>query len=290
MKKFRADLHVHTVLSPCAEVEMIPPLIVRTALERSIDLIAITDHNASANVAAVQKAAAGTGLTVLPGMEVQSREDVHLLTLFETLDVLEAWQTQVNESLPDLPNRPNFFGEQFVVDETGEFIRKEPRLLSTATHLSIDEIFERVHSLGGIVIPAHVERTIFGLFPTLGLISEKWQVLKLVNGTPLNPEVDLNVKIRGAYGADLMSDVLAFSQPKAVLLTGLTNPQVVRTAQIAEFRAIIFVRGKQPQPETLEIATQEKMPLVTSPYGMFELCGRLHKAGLPSFESNEASS
>ena len=115
-------------------------------------------------------------------------------------------------------------------------------------------------------------------------------IIKLADGTPLNPEVDLNIKIRGALGADLRSDVLAFSQPKGVLLTGLTNPQVVRTAQIAEFRAIIFVRGKQPQPETLDIATQEKMPLISSPFGMFELCGRLHKAGLPSFESNETSS
>jgi serine kinase of HPr protein (carbohydrate metabolism regulator) len=69
-------------------------------------------------------------------------------------------------------------------------------------------------------------------------------------------------------------------------LTGLTNPQVVRTAQMADFRAIIFVRGKQPQPETLELANEENMPLITSPLGMFELCGRLHKAGLPSFESN----
>jgi len=92
MKQFRADLHVHTVLSPCAEVEMIPPLIVQEALERDIDLIAITDHNASANVSAVQKAAQGTNLTVLPGMEVQSGEEVHLLTLFETLDTLATWQ------------------------------------------------------------------------------------------------------------------------------------------------------------------------------------------------------
>lgn len=112
------------------------------------------------------------------------------------------------------------------------------------------------------------------------------EIIKLVEGTPLNPEVDLNVKIRGGCGADLMSDVLASSQPKAVLLTGLTNPQVVRTAQIAEFRAIIFVRGKQPLPETVEIAAQENMPLISSPFGMFELCGRLHNAGLPSFESN----
>lgn len=114
-------------------------------------------------------------------------------------------------------------------------------------------------------------------------------VIDVAAGTLLNPQVDLNVKIRGGIGADLMSDVLAASQPKAVLLTGLTNPQVVRTAQIAEFRAIIFVRGKQPQPETIAIATQENMPLISSPYGMFELCGRLHQAGLPSFEANVPS-
>lgn len=111
-------------------------------------------------------------------------------------------------------------------------------------------------------------------------------IIELVDGTVLNPDIDLNIKIRGGCGADLMSDVLASSQPKAVLLTGLTNPQVVRTAQIAEFRAIIFVRGKQPQTETIAIATQENIPLITSPFGMFELCGRLHSAGLPSFESN----
>jgi PHP family Zn ribbon phosphoesterase len=179
MRKFRADLHVHTVLSPCAEVEMIPPLIVQKALEKDIDLIAITDHNASANVRAVQKAAEGTQLTVLPGMEVQSREDVHLLTIFETLEGLESWQTEVDKALPDLPNQPDFFGEQFVVDETGEFLRHEPRLLLTSTRFSIDEIFERVKELGGLVIPAHAERTAYGLFPTLGLISENWHLLAL---------------------------------------------------------------------------------------------------------------
>src|SRR5688572_18736302 len=176
MKSFRADLHVHTVLSPCAEVEMIPPLIVQAALEHNIDLIAITDHNASANVSAVQKAAKGTGLTVLPGMEVQSREDVHLVALFQTLEALESWQTAVDKALPDLPNQPDYFGEQFVVDETGEYIRSDSRLLLTATSFSIDEIFKRVRALGGLAIPAHVERTSYGLLPTLGLISDHWQL------------------------------------------------------------------------------------------------------------------
>jgi len=188
MKQFRADLHVHTVLSPCAEVEMIPPLIVQTAIEKHIDLIAITDHNKSANVAAVQKAAQGTNLTVLPGMEVQSREEVHLLTLFETLQELEAWQKEVDASLPQLPNEPDFFGEQFVVDETGEFVRSEPRLLLTSTGFSIDEIFESVNALGGIVIPAHVERFSFGLFPTLGLISENWNLIALEISRQITPQ------------------------------------------------------------------------------------------------------
>ena len=188
MKKFRADLHVHTVLSPCAEVEMIPPLIVQEALEHQIDIIAITDHNASANVSAVQRAALGTSLHVLAGMEVQSREDVHLLCLFENLETLSAWQIAVDAALPDTQNNAEFFGEQFVVDESGEFIRSEPRMLLTSTHFTIDEIFERVNALGGLVIPAHVDRTSYGLFPTLGLLSDQWPILSLEISRHITPE------------------------------------------------------------------------------------------------------
>ena len=174
MRTFRADLHVHTVLSPCAEVEMIPPLIVQAALEHHIDIIAITDHNASVNVAAVQKAADGTGLTVLPGMEVQTREDVHLLCLFASLLDLESWQHKVDLSLPDTLNQPEHFGEQYIVDENGEYIRTETRLLLTATEFSIEEVIQYVSTLGGLVIPAHVDRKSFGLFPTLGFLADWW--------------------------------------------------------------------------------------------------------------------
>ncbi len=188
MKEFRADLHVHTVLSPCAEVEMIPPLIVQEALEHKIDIIAITDHNASANVPAVQKAARGTSLKVLAGMEVQSREDVHILCLFEEFETLATWQAAVDKALPDTQNNAEYFGEQFVVDESGEFIRTEPRMLLTSTNFSIDEIFEQVNALGGLVIPAHVDRTSYGLFPTLGLLSPEWPILALEISRHLAPE------------------------------------------------------------------------------------------------------
>lgn len=170
MKTYRAELHVHTALSPCAEVEMIPPLIVQEAQDRGINLIAITDHNATANIAAVQKAAEGSGLAVLPGMELQTREEVHVLCLFDTLDQVNQWQHIIDGLLPSIENQPDHFGEQFVVDETGDFIRREPRLLLTSANISIDDALAQVTSLGGLLIPAHIDRRAFGLIAVLGFI------------------------------------------------------------------------------------------------------------------------
>jgi predicted transcriptional regulator len=110
------------------------------------------------------------------------------------------------------------------------------------------------------------------------------ELVKLIYGRVLTDNVDLNVEVEGGCGADLMSDVLASIQPNAVLLTGLCNPQVVRTAQMADVAAIIFVRGKVPTQDIIDLANDEQIPLITAPYGMFELCGRLYKAGLPSLE------
>lgn len=112
------------------------------------------------------------------------------------------------------------------------------------------------------------------------------EIITIAEGTVLTTDLDTNVNIHGGCCADLMSDVLAYSRPRAVLITGLTNPQVVRTAQMADFRAIIFVRGKRPQQETIDIAIQENIPLISSPFGMFELSGKLHDAGLKSYENN----
>ena len=111
------------------------------------------------------------------------------------------------------------------------------------------------------------------------------EMVEIIKGTVLTPHVPLNREVKGGCGADLMSDVLASIKPDAVLLTGLCNIQVVRTAQMADVRAIVFVRGKMPQPETIELAAQENIPLITSPFGTFELCGRLYRAGLKSFET-----
>jgi predicted transcriptional regulator len=107
-------------------------------------------------------------------------------------------------------------------------------------------------------------------------------VLSVIEGKVISKEVDLNLEIHMGCGSDLMSDVLSFTHEGTLLMTGLTNPQVVRTAEVAGISAIVFVRGKMPPEETIALAEERGIPLLASKYTMFETCGRIYKAGLPS--------
>jgi predicted transcriptional regulator len=107
------------------------------------------------------------------------------------------------------------------------------------------------------------------------------KVLDVIEGKVISKSIDLDLDVQMGGGADLMSDVLAFAQEGSLLMTGLTNPQVVRTAEMAGIKAIVFVRGKIPPPETIALAAEKEIPLLASKYTMFETCGRLYKAGLP---------
>jgi predicted transcriptional regulator len=108
------------------------------------------------------------------------------------------------------------------------------------------------------------------------------QVLSIIDGKAVSRNVDLSQQVNIACGADLMSDVLAFTHAGTLLLTGLTNPQVVRTAEMAGVHAVVFVRGKYPPPETITLAEEKNIPLLASRYTMYETCGRLYSAGLAS--------
>lgn len=108
------------------------------------------------------------------------------------------------------------------------------------------------------------------------------EVLTTIDGKLISKQVDLNLEVQMGCGADLMSDVLAFTHEGTLLMTGLTNIQVVRTAEMAGITAIVFVRGKLPSPETIALANEKRIPLLASKYTMFETCGRLYGAGLPS--------
>ena len=149
---------------------MIPPLIIEEALSKNINLLAVTDHNSIDNVGAVIEAAAGTGIKVLPGIELQTREEIHSLCLFDSLDQAASFYKTILSTFPEIKNNAEFFGEQFVVDASGEFIRREERLLITSSSISLKEAWGEVNTFGGLLIPAHVNRTAFGLLPVLGMV------------------------------------------------------------------------------------------------------------------------
>ena len=182
------DLHLHTVLSPCAEVEMIPPLIVAQAERLGLGGIAVTDHNSAENVQAVIEASQGTDLIVLPGMEVQTREEVHMVCLFDSIEQDLAWQKTVYAHLPRLSNRPDAFGAQFVVDAEGEFVRENDRLLLTSVDLSVEDVTYAVRSLGGLCIPAHVDRPSYSLIANLGFVPPDLHFEALEVSRLLGPE------------------------------------------------------------------------------------------------------
>jgi PHP family Zn ribbon phosphoesterase len=150
---------------------MSPRAIVQRALERGIDLIGITDHNSSENVPALMKAAQGTSLTVLPGMEATSKEEVHLLALFDSVSKAFAFQQIIYEHLPG-ENDQEAFGRQVVVNEESEVLGFNPHLLAGATVLTTDQIVEAIHSLNGVVIASHIDREVFGIIGQLGFIPE----------------------------------------------------------------------------------------------------------------------
>lgn len=172
LKVYNCDLHIHTCLSPCAELDMHPQALVERALEKTIDIIAISDHNASANVPFVTAAAAGKNIRVIPGMEITTSEEMHLLALFETLSDLHELQTVIDQHLFG-QNDENRFGVQAIVNEHGEVEGLNNQLLIGATDLSIDSIVNIIHQLGGLAIPAHIDRESFSVLSQLGFIDDQ---------------------------------------------------------------------------------------------------------------------
>jgi len=169
MKELKADLHVHTCLSPCAEPEMVPTAIVKRAKMLGLDMIAICDHNSSDNAAAVIKAGERESITVIGGIEMTSREEVHVLGLFANERDLQRVQKIVNENLAGT-NDEQVFGPQTIVDDHDRVLGANERLLSSATRLSLDAVVEAIHDCGGLAIASHIDRPSFGLVGQLGFI------------------------------------------------------------------------------------------------------------------------
>lgn len=168
MKRFRADLHIHTALSPCAAEEMTPPAIVAAALAKGLDLIAICDHNSTGNALASQQAAGGR-LTVLAGMEITTCEEVHVLGLFPDAARARACGESVLETLPDAPRKGRHPDRQSLMDSAGRVIGTEGKLLSAASTLTLERTIGLIKTYGGLAIAAHIDRPSYSVISQLGL-------------------------------------------------------------------------------------------------------------------------
>lgn len=169
--RFKADLHIHTCLSPCGELEMIPPLIIKQAKACGLEIIGICDHNSCENVSATAEAAVGSGIVVIGGMEITTREEVHVLAISNDMDALKKIQKIVYRSL-DGKNDPEKFGEQIVADKNGDPKGINERLLIGATRLSLEETIKTIHKYNALAIAAHIDREGFGIIGQIGFIPE----------------------------------------------------------------------------------------------------------------------
>jgi 3',5'-nucleoside bisphosphate phosphatase len=171
VKTFRADLHIHTCLSPCADILMSPRNIAAAAKRMDLDLLGICDHNSAENAAAVAEAAWRLGIRVLPGLEVTSREEVHVLALFDEIEAALSLQERIYEVLPG-ENDDEVFGLQVVAGADDEVLGIIRRFLAGATGLSLEDVIAAVHANRGLAVASHVDREGFGIVGQLGFIPE----------------------------------------------------------------------------------------------------------------------
>ena len=168
MRTLRADLHVHTALSPCGGDEMSPPAIVDAALAAGLDMIAVCDHNAAGNAGAVGEAA-GARLAVIAGMEITTVEEAHVVGLFPTAAAAANAADEVRATLPAVDDDyTRFFGEQFLMSAEGIVRGAETRALALATPLRLDEVVALIKRYGGLAVAAHIDRPTFGVIAQLG--------------------------------------------------------------------------------------------------------------------------
>lgn len=172
MPLYSADLHIHTVLSPCGDLEMSPVNIVKRAKELRLDIIGITDHNSTRHCPVINRLAAEEGIFVLCGAEVTTVEEAHCLCFMPDLEKLEVFQGYLDQFLLNFPNDTAKFGYQVQVDELERIVYEEPKLLIQSIDQSIDQVESFVHQIGGLFIPAHVNRQAFSLISQLGFIPD----------------------------------------------------------------------------------------------------------------------
>lgn len=164
------DFHIHSCLSPCGDNDMTPQNLVNMAALSGCELIALTDHNSCKNAPAAMKVGEQCGVLVLPGMELCTAEEAHVVCLFETLDGAMQFDRYVYDHMPHIKNKPEIFGEQLILNENDELIGVEENLLLVSSFLSVNELPALTAEFGGVAVPAHLNRDSYSVLSALGAL------------------------------------------------------------------------------------------------------------------------
>ena len=165
------DFHLHSCLSPCGDNDMTPYNLVNMAKIFGLDIVALTDHNTAQNCRSAIKVGEEIGLTVIPGMELCTSEEVHVVCLFDDVKNAEAFSEYVLSTVPPIKNRPDIFGEQLIMDEGDGILGTQELLLTTASGISIENAVQTVSEYGGVCYPAHIDRSSYSVISNLGMIT-----------------------------------------------------------------------------------------------------------------------
>ncbi len=194
----KADLHIHTVLSPCGDIEMTPAFIIKKALECGLGIVGITDHNSTLQCLETKRIGDRDGVFVLCGAEITTKEEVHVLGFVDGEDKLEMLQAYLKEHLPKIPNNSGYFGYQLIVNEKEEILGEEEYLLINAIDQTIEQVEKFIHSLGGIFIPAHIDKRQNSLLSQLGFLPPglKVDALEISGSTDINRFIMENIYLK----------------------------------------------------------------------------------------------
>ncbi len=167
--KLYYDFHIHTALSPCGNEDMSPDNIINMSLLKGLDVIAITDHNTILNCSPCIEAAQNKEILVIPGIEIQTKEEVHLVCLFKSLKTARDFY-EITKQIPGVKNNTDFFGKQYIFDKNSNIVGEEDNLLITSIDMTINQVFSEVEDLSGVVIPAHVDKKNYSIISNLGFL------------------------------------------------------------------------------------------------------------------------
>ena len=199
------DFHIHSALSPCGQDDMTPNNIVNMALLKGLDAIAVCDHNSTKNVGAIAKVAGAAGLTFIPGMEMTTAEEVHVLALFETVGQAEAFGELIYGALPEIPNKPDYFGNQLIMDEEDRITGTLEKLLISALPFDLEACCTLAAQYGGYTIPAHINKGANSILANLGFFPRQvsFRTIEVVKGLRIDNDISGFQQIHSSDAHDL---------------------------------------------------------------------------------------